>query len=536
MIDIYLKEFEKLNSYQKEAVTSNERFLLLNSAVGSGKTTVLTHRIIYLHLIKGIPLEEMVVLTFTNKAAKEIKDRVFCFGEDLKDKMKYFGTFHSVARTILAESPRLREIGYKEGFSVIDNEETANIIIKILEREKLKIKYKAKLLKRIDEIKKGKSLYGVMKKDDDIKKLYELYTEEKVWENLMDFDDLIEKCIEVMDIPLNPKWIIIDEFQDSDFRQLEMIRKMCGEDTGVFAIGDPNQIIYSWRTGSLNIFDEFRKVFKPKEITLPINYRSTGIIIEAAKSILKNQNLQGSKAEGSPIIVKRNYDSFNEALYFTRKIKALHDEGIAYRDVGVLFRRQAQGDVLKEVFNKEDIPYIDVIRRAGSLENTEEENKDDKVSLLTLHSSKGLEFSHVFIAGVNMGNIPLSTRRGEEEEEARLFFVGVTRAKNHLELSYITKPSIQGMTPYPSSYISLIPSNLVVREDESSNTSLAELMYILRKEREKKRQEEKVKRAVHPKYGEGKVLYEDESVVRVEFEGYGEKEFSKMFCPLVFSE
>lgn len=536
MIDIYLKEFEKLNSYQKEAVTSNERFLLLNSAVGSGKTTVLTHRILYLHLMKKIPLENMVVLTFTNKAAKEIKDRVSCFGEELKDKMKYFGTFHSVARTILSESPRLRGIGYKEGFSVIDNEEAAKIMIKIFEREKLKIKYKAKLLKRVDEFKKGKPLYGVMKKDDDIKKLYEIYSEEKIWENLMDFDDLIEKCIEVMDMPLNPRWIIIDEFQDSDFKQLEMIRKMCGEDTGIFAIGDPNQIIYSWRTGSLNIFDEFRKIFRPEEITLPINYRSSGVIIEAAKSILKNQNLEGSKAEGNPIVVKRNYDSFNEALYFARKVKALHGEGIAYRDIGVLFRRQAQGDVLKEVFDKEDIPYIDVVKKSGYVGSVEEENRDDKINLLTLHASKGLEFSHVFIAGVNMGNIPLSTRRGEEEEEARLFFVGVTRAKNHLELSYITKPNIQGMTPYPSPYISLIPSNLVVREDESSNSSLTELMDILRKEREKKRQEEKVKRAVHPKYGEGKILYEDEGVVRVEFEGYGEKEFSKMFCPLNFLE
>jgi superfamily I DNA/RNA helicase len=536
MIELYLKEFEKLNSYQKEAVTSKERFLLLNAVVGSGKTTVLTHKVLHLHLIEKIPLEEMVVLTFTNKAANEIKERVGSFGEGLEDKMKYFGTFHSVARTILCESPILRNIGYREDFSIIDNEAAAAMMTEIIERENLKIKYKSKLMKRIDEFKNGKALYGVMKKDDDIEKLYNRYTEEKIWKNIMDFDDLIERCIEVLKEPLNPKWIIIDEMQDTDLRQLELVKRMVGVDTHVFAVGDPNQIIYSWRTGTGNIFNEFKNLFNPKEITLPVNYRSSRTILEAAKVFLMGGKIEGIKEQGNPIVIKRNYDAFNEALYLVRKIRAFHENGVPYKDIAVLYRRQAQGEVLSEVFEKEGIPYKVVFKSGLLNQNSDEDDQGDRVNLLTLHASKGLEFSHVFIIGVNMGNIPLTTKRGEEEEEARLFFVGMTRAKNHLEISYLTKPNIQGMTQYPSPYISMIPSNLVVREDEVSNTSLSDLMEMLREEREKKNKQEKAKKAVHPKYGEGIVKYEDEVIIRVEFEGYGEKEFSKMFCPLTIKE
>jgi ATP-dependent exoDNAse (exonuclease V) beta subunit len=132
-----------------------------------------------------------------------------------------------------------------------------------------------------------------------------------------------------------------------------------------------------------------------------------------------------------------------------------------------------------------------------------------------------------------MGNIPLSNRRSEEEEEARLFFVGMTRAKNYLEISYLAKISLPGATPYPSTYISMLPPALVVKEDEESAKSLDELMKMLREEKELKKEAEMVKTAKHPKYGTGKILFEDENIIRVEFQGYGEKEFSKMFCPLI---
>lgn len=534
MQDMYLKDFEKLNKYQKEAVTLNEKHVILNAVVGSGKTTVLTHKVIYLNLMEKVPLQEMVVLTFTNKAANEIRERVIAFNDENKNSMKYFGTFHSVARTILSESPKIQEMGYTKDFGIIDNMEAAQILIDIIERNKLKIKYKAKLMKRIDEFKKGKKLYGVMKNQDDIGELYEEYGKEKLRNNIMDFDDLIESCINVLEEPLNPKWIIVDEFQDTDTRQLEMIKRLNGGNTSIFVIGDPNQVIYSWRTGNDNIFNEFKRLFSAKEISLPINYRSSRTIIEAAKAFLSGSNIEGIKGYGNPIIIRKHFDSFNEALHIARRIKELHDEGVLYKDIGILYRRQAQGEVLADVLENSEIPYKLIFKKAPIFE--EEENttyNEEGINLLTLHASKGLEFSHVFIIGANMGNIPLTTKRGEEEEEARLFFVGMTRAKNYLEVSYVIKPGLQGMTPYQSPYLSMIPSNLVQMDEEGKSSTLSELMEILRQDREKKKEEESIKKARHEKYGLGKVIFEDDRIIRVEFQGYGEKEFSKMFCPLI---
>lgn len=534
MPDMYLKEFEKLNKYQKEAVKLKDRYVILNAVVGSGKTTVLTHKVIYLNLIEKVPLEEIVVLTFTNKAANEIRERVIGFNDENKNSMNYFGTFHSVARTILSESPKIQQLGYTRDFKIIDNMEAAQMLTHIIERNKLRIKYKAKLMKRIDEFKKGKTLYGVMKNQDDIGELYEEYGRAKLKNNIMDFDDLVENCISVLDEPLNPKWIIVDEFQDTDTRQLEMIKRLAGMDTSIFVIGDPNQVIYSWRTGNDNIFSEFKKCFNAKEISLPINYRSSRTIVEAAKSFLNGSNIEGIKGYGNPIIIKKHFDSFNEGFHIARRIKELHEDGVPYKDIGILYRRQAQGEILADVLKNSEIPYKLVFKKELVFE--EEENagcNEEGVNLLTLHASKGLEFSHVFIVGANMGNIPLTTKRGEEEEEARLFFVGMTRAKNYLEISYVTKPGLQGMTSYPSPYLSMIPSNLVIRDEEGNSSTLSELMDILREDRDKKREEQCVKKARHAKYGLGRVLFEDESIIRVEFDGYGEKEFSKMFCPLI---
>lgn len=531
MKDIYLKDFEKLNKYQQESVASNDRAVLLRAAVGSGKTTVLVHKVLYLHLIREIPLEDMVVLTFTNKAAEEIKSRIENFGSSLRQSMKYFGTFHSVGRTLLQESPSLESLDYTRDFKVIDNNEASEMLEGLIKENSLKIKYSSKLMKRIEEFKKGKHLYGVMKKQDDIESLLTMYKEEKLSKNLMDFDDLIDNCLKIIPGTISPKWIIIDELQDTDIRQLKLIKAMCAANTRVFAVGDPNQIIYSWRTGNANIFSIFRELFCPRELALSYNYRSTRTILEASRAFMGEGELDGVKGYGSPIIISRHHDAFNEALHIARRIKELNNEGVSFSSIGVLYRRQAQGEVLFDTFQKEDIPCRMVFKSTLIYEDQDAAKQDGRVSLMTLHGSKGLEFTHVFITGVNAGNIPLSQKRSEEEEEARLFFVGMTRAKAHLELSYLSRPSLPGMAPYPSPYISMLPQGLLKREDQEGGAGLKELVKLLREEKEKNQIQEP-KKAVHPKYGEGSIVYDDESTIRVMFEGYGEKEFSKLFSPL----
>jgi superfamily I DNA/RNA helicase len=533
-LDLYLKEFEKLNEYQRKAVMDENCYVLLNAAVGSGKTTVLVHKVLYLHFVKMVPLEEMIVLTFTNKATEEMISRISAFGEDLLAKMRYFGTFHSIARRILSDNKGLKELGYDSDFQIIDNDAAGEMLQEIIKNSKLNIKYKAKLVKRIEEFKNGKPLYGIMKNNDDIDELVDLYNKEKLSRNVMDFDDIIDNCISILTEPLNSKWIIIDEFQDTDFKQLELIQRISGRNTKIFCIGDPNQIIYSWRSGTDSIFNDFKRIFKPKEMGLPLNYRSSKTIVEAANSFLYGSNIVGTKDYGSKIKILKHYDAFNEAKYIANMLKNFYSDGIPYKDMAILYRRQAQLEVLLNVLVKEEIPCRAVLKKVLPTEDLEAfQSNENGVNLLTLHASKGLEFSHVFIIGANMGNIPISSKSSEEPEELRLFYVGITRAKNHLEISYLTNPSMQGAQAYKSPYLTMIPKDLLLIEEESIEVknSIPKLINILRQDRIEKAKESENK-AKHLKYGVGNIIYEDEETIRVDFEIYGTKEFSKLFCPL----
>lgn len=279
----------------------------------------------------------------------------------------------------------------------------------------MKVKYKSKLQKRIEEFKNGNILYGNMKNEDDIKKLYEMYGEGKKKENLMDYDDLIINCIEFLKERLNIKHIIIDEFQDTDSMQYELIKKIASNTSSIFVVGDPNQTIYSFRTGSRDIFDRFIREFDACIYDLPINYRSTKIITEAATALIGDKILS-SGDEGEKIKISCHYDAFNEANYILRRIKELKEKGVRLGDIAILYRRQMQGDVLYDVLSREfECEFL------KGLEVDKEKIDNDRLKLLTLHSSKGLEFDHIFIVGVNEGNIPIANKRDVEEEELRLF-------------------------------------------------------------------------------------------------------------------
>ncbi len=696
-VDLFYESFEKLNEYQKAAVLDYRKALLVNAHVGSGKTTVLIHKILYLHFIKKLPLQSMVVLTFTNKAAQEIKDRLKQLGSTIKnDDMKFFGTFHSVCRTLLSSSLTVENLGYTKEFSIADGDEILELYDRIMIDNNLSIKYKNKIKKRMDKVKSGETLYGNMKNDDDINELMKLLKQEKIRCNIMDFDDLIDYSIELLPISqFKPQWIIIDEFQDCDSRQLKMVELLAGNTGNIFAVGDPNQVIYSWRGGGGEVFEDFKVKHNASEISLPINYRSTTTILNAARSFLKNGvNLSGVRESGTPITIKKHHNRFNEAVYLCQRIKSLNSMGTAYKDIAVFYRKQKDSEVFAEVFDKHDIPFevssrktlrdtpalywalrllkaavnnrdkssivfllgtgrygvgisqkkvkdiaqkffkadadtcgIELLSKikgfrewcgnhTTSLEETasqiydyfdiamylaptsitfEEDrrivmkllnditeysvanNKDifevigdyanssslygnqilkevsnnihqdeDTVKLMTLHASKGLEFDYVFISGVNLGNIPIISKGEEgEKEEQRLFFVGITRARDSLEISYHVKPDDFGVYGVPSPYLRMIPEELIESEDFGSRaSSLGQLRREIKDNIDKKSESSKancpadnVKHkvlVVHDKYGQGEVISEDENNITVEFPVYGDKTFTKMFCPLKY--
>lgn len=680
----YEKDLERLNQYQKEAVLDESYACIVNANVGSGKTTVLISKIIYLYYEKKVSFKDMIVLTFTNKAANEIKERLISSDVSVQlEELETFGTFHGVALHLLRSILPVEKLGYTKDFLVIEPEEELDIAMQIIQVEKLHIKYKNRLKKRLEQAMSIQSEeQKISRYNDDIFQLVQMLKEEKIRQNKMSFSDLLQNANALLDdYKAEPKWIIIDEVQDSDKLQLDFIDKLKGSNTRLFAVGDPNQVIYSWRGSALNVLDTLKQKYNAKELSLPINYRSSSSILEAAKCFLQDgSSLTGIREPGSKIVVKRQYNPFNEACYLSDKIREIHSLGVPYKEIAVFYRLQSQSQVFEDVFSKNEIPFevslkktirdIPVLnwmvkllrfsvnlndlssgiyvlsnkdygervteKEAGKIvkeqqadkselftkmkefagkcseitkseelynyfgfneyirptSSTYKEDKDsictlldiileyvkekqkaflngltdfinssalygvnilqrdidsdtDSVKLMTLHASKGLEFSYVFITGVNYGLIPLQTRNMEdEEEEGRLFFVGITRAKDYLELSYYTNPDIYRAMPGESRYIYMIPEQLI--QNDTVRSAALNLQELKKQIQEAKTEEKKVESSAgsvnqissklvkHNKYGIGKVLREDEMMIEVKFESYGVKEFIKAFSELEF--
>lgn len=671
--------FSRLNDYQMEAVVDESPACLVNAHVGSGKTTVLIAKIFYLHRIKGVPFKEMVVLTFTNKAANEIKERIRDFDASINDEeMPFFGTFHSVALRMLKTILPIDELGYTQDFTVIDPDEEAEIAMQRIMENSLQIKYRNKLNKRLEHAAQGQFFYGNMKYKDDIQALLHWLRREKIKQDKMNFDDLINNAIALAkEAAYRPQWIIVDEFHDSDEMQLEFIRTLAADQTKIFVVGDANQIIYSWRGSSQKVFLSFKNDYGAREISLPVNYRSCNTILEVAKCFLRSgSDLIGLREQGSKITIRNHYNPFNEAQYLCDRIIDIVSQGNHYKDIAIFYRLQRQSSTLEEVLNKHGIPYETSLRKTlkdipvlgwfiklirfsvnnndidsamhvltsssygerfssfeiwniidgcdaeksvllGKMQGFVEwcsscecifdlyeyfeidnyinptsasfmEDKqhiltllakidnfiklrdidvyvgikefinssalygidilkddvhldDNAVKLMTLHASKGLEFRYVFIIGANLGYIPMDVSTTEKEnEERRLFFVGITRAKDFLELSYYTSPDDPRATPGASHYLNMIPRHLADREEMSVDAT--DLQALRREVSRAKEQtpsipvvtstssgERKVK---HPKYGVGIVVNENDDLVTVSFEGYGKKEFMKVFSEL----
>ena len=580
-----IEETRTLNPYQKEAVLDENPACLVNANVGSGKTTVLIEKVRYLHEKKQIPYEKMAVLTFTNKAADEIAERLSRKEAELTEEELWgFGTFHSVALRILRRFlPEKTEEGAEAGewnreFTVITPEDEMEMVLAIAKEGGYKIKYQNRLKKRMEEdyaaYRKGRT-QGKYK--DDLFQIFPLLEKAKRQQNKMSFADLLDEGTHVakeQEEVLDLKWIIVDEVQDSDEKQLKFLEALKGTQTRFFAVGDPNQVIYSWRGTGPNMFFLIKHKFGAKELSLPVNYRSSEVILEAANRFLQfGGKIEGSAGRGEKILVRNHYDSFIEAEYLTERIRELHAQGFAYREIAVFYRVQKQAEILEKVFERAGLPFVlpakrkededpvpekphmirehfaqERIEQSASEQAEEHEQlpeektvEEDAVHLMTLHASKGLEFDYVFIIGMNQGLIPLRCKSIEqEEEERRLFFVGLTRARKNLELSYYTNPTIPGTFETPSNYLRMLPEELLDWEEKPGSESRKANLQKLRKEtreliREKKEstegeeEERPERKGRHPKYGEGVILSEDEMMIELEFPGYGKKQFLKAF-------
>ena len=356
----------ELNPEQYRAVTTINGAILIIAGAGSGKTRVITFRIAHM-LDTGIPQSQILALTFTNKAAKEMADRV----KDLTQKKLQnltVSTFHAFGVKILRQD--IDKLGYRENFSIYD-ETDRTALIKECGRE-LNFSPDAmdiyKISQLFSNIKTGRKNWQT--ENDMYRQLYECYQEGLKLYNAVDFDDLIVLPIklfkehpEVLErYRERYKYIMVDEFQDTSHQQYEFMHLLADENVAV--VGDDDQSIYSWRGADYQNIVNFEHDFKVTEIRLEQNYRSTGTILDAANGVIshntnrKDKKLWSGKGEGKPIEIYMPENETAEADFIAETIQGIAmEERKSYDDFGVLIRANTQSRFIEEAFLQANIPY-----------------------------------------------------------------------------------------------------------------------------------------------------------------------------------
>lgn len=578
----------ELNKDQLEAVTYTDGPLLVLAGAGSGKTKVLTHRVAYLIELGLTNPENCLLLTFTNKAAKEMRERISKLletGNNSSTNIGFAGTFHGFCARVLKSDGR--SIGIEPNFLIYDDSDQKDLVKEIINDLGIKDSIKpASILYAISDAKNQmlspQEYANIASGDlaDATAKVYLRYEKRLSEINALDFDDLLLKTVTLFDKKdVIEKWrgkisrIFVDEWQDTNKIQYRLIRSLDGNRGVITAVGDASQSVYSWRGADYRNINYLMKDYpKIKVVNLEQNYRSTQTILDAANSVISKNTghpilkLWTEKTEGEKISIYSASNGFDEAEYVVKKIKSIGN----YRDIAVLYRTNAQSRVLEEALMHGGIPYtlvggvrfydrkeikdilaylrllfnpkdsvsekralslgkrrydkfkslaikieehttleiLDIIvnqteylnkfkeddaEDSQRLENIKElrsvalefptlsdflenvslveassskGNSENGITLMTLHAAKGLEFPVVFIVGMEEGLFPHSRSLWEKEqmeEERRLCYVGITRAKEFLYLSYASKRLFYGETSSnaPSRFLADIPESLL---------------------------------------------------------------------------
>ena len=376
---------EGLNSEQKAAVSCVEGPVLIVAGAGSGKTRVLTSRIAYI-LEKGCDPSEILALTFTKKAASEMKERIALMVGEKKARRLYMGTFHSIFIRFLREFSE--SLGYPATFTIYDTGDSVSAIKTCLKELQLDDKiYKPKdVLSRISMAKNNlvtaaayKRNTNAIQKDTLAKKpricdVYELYSHKCKQSGVMDFDDiLLNMNILLRDNPAaletiagRFKYIMVDEYQDTNYAQYLILKKLSQFHRNLCVVGDDSQSIYAFRGAKIENILNFKKDYPQHNIfRLEQNYRSTKVIVDAANSLIaKNENripkeCYSMGAEGEKIRLIKAYTEQEEALLIASSITArIHSESAQYQDFAILYRTNAQSRALEEALRKRNLPYM----------------------------------------------------------------------------------------------------------------------------------------------------------------------------------
>ena len=441
LFDIY---YSDLNPQQREAIFTANGSLLVLAGAGSGKTTVLVRRIVYLvkygnayyseyvphniteqrveqleraageskELIAEIlpefisspcPPWQMLAITFTNKAAREIKTRLAtAMGDENAAKNIWAGTFHATCMRILRKYGEL--IGYRENFTVYDMDDSKRAITAVMKN--LNIDEKALPIKSVmSEISRAKDNlltpddyeleYGIKDfRKRQIAKIYKRYQEQMMQSNALDFDDIIMQTVFLLrghqDVreyyQCKFRYVSVDEFQDTNHAQFVLTALLCGEHKNIMVVGDDDQSIYKFRGAVIENILGFDKKFKDtKVIKLEQNYRSTSVILDAANAVIaqnmgrKGKNLWTDRKGGAKITLRLCDEQNSEARYLVDKVNAFAASGkYNFRDCAILYRTNAQSNIIERTFAKSGIPY----RMLGGLRFNDRKEIRDVVAYL----------------------------------------------------------------------------------------------------------------------------------------------------------
>ena len=366
-----------LNEQQQIAVTTTEGPLLVIAGAGSGKTRVLTTRIAYLINDLGIDPSNVLAITFTNKAAKEMKERVVNMLGPIAYKIQ-ISTFHSFGLNVIRDNYAL--LGYKKEFTILDSDDSLLIVKRIIKDMNLDPKiYNPKAIRnRISSLKNDMvspdefSKFAMSDYDNITVEVYRKYQSKLETNNSLDFDDLLLKPIELFnshkeiltEYQERFKYILVDEYQDTNEVQYMLTKMLAAKNKNICVVGDESQSIYAFRGSNYRNILNFEKDYKGSNIILlEQNYRSTKTILNAANDVIKNnkqrkdKNLWTENDEGDKIIYRKCLDEKDEALYITREINKLVADGTDYEDIVVLYRTNAQSRNIEEALLRENIPY-----------------------------------------------------------------------------------------------------------------------------------------------------------------------------------
>lgn len=470
-----------VNEEQREAVETWERPVLVQAGPGTGKTRTLTHRVATLIQSGRAQPDEITSVTFTRKAAEEMRERLqSILPQDIAHGC-WVGTFHQLGMRLL-DVLRDKVPGLNRT-NVLEEDDALALFRQAVRDADLDVAPSRvpALFARVSLLKQNLAAPTDAIPNTEAAQAYQAYESLLERDEVLDLDDLLVQPVTVLHAHPDEanilamgiaKHLLIDEFQDVNRAQYEMVRILSGHDgEGLFAIGDPDQAIYGFRGADRNFFFQIPKDYpRTRPVSLTRNYRSQETVLKAAGHVMDGHGnapvLSAQRSAGPPIRVVTLPNATLEAKFIVRAIDGLLggasflsiDSGtdtrmerqLGFHDIAVLFRLNAVGDALEEEFRSSGIPYQRA-RRSDPREEAEGfDPRAEAVTLMTIHAAKGLEFSVVFVAGCEDGIIPYvpedegTSRAADLEEERRLLYVAMTRASNELFLTRSSKRSLFG--------------------------------------------------------------------------------------------